>query len=118
MCMCTWQGDIKTDLLAWRQITHQHLEPRDLGTAIKQRLGNGVEGHPVCTKLGSTNGEVPYRVSVRGRVNLMRLCEFLKEYRFHFVEVEAFTRGQASSSSVSGRTDSATVHFDVNINYM
>jgi hypothetical protein len=22
----------------------------------------------------------------------MRLCEFLKEYRFHFVEVEAFTR--------------------------
>jgi len=41
MCMCTWQGDIKTDLLAWRQITYQHLDPRDLATAIKQRLGTG-----------------------------------------------------------------------------
>ncbi|KAG2620462.1 hypothetical protein PVAP13_3NG100100 [Panicum virgatum] len=109
-------GDIKTDLLAWREITHQHLDLRDLATAIKQRLGPSV-GHPACTKLGSTNGEVPYRVSVRGRVNLMRLCECLKENGFHFVELEAFTRGQASSSSVSDRTNSATVHFDVNINY-
>ena len=61
--MCTWQGDIKTDLLAWRQITYQHLDPRDLATAIKQRLGPSKSKHPhiVLPQLLLTASSQEYR---------------------------------------------------------
>ncbi|KAL6623135.1 hypothetical protein ACP70R_033014 [Stipagrostis hirtigluma subsp. patula] len=89
-------GEIRTELKAWREITYGPLAGTVLAAAIEESLGRGRESNPECTKLEPRDGVVEYRIIVRGAVDMIKLCDCLKEFNFYHARVVDYNKAGTS----------------------